>query len=113
MKTFLAKAARKVYRKICNPHYERWGWCTIEEREETNRQINELLLSDYPCFIGRMGVGEGNIVNNYLMVHSKEPMVKKLYNYIVDNNSLPWWDVSKFSALQNNAGFFAPHVGIN
>lgn len=107
MRTIILKATRNIYRKIYHPIFPRWSWCTDDERVSTNNAIFNLLESNNPCYIGRIGTVEGAIVLNYLTVHSNIPIYKKIFNYITDDTRLPWWDTNKpFKQIQTNAGFF-------
>ncbi len=113
MKTLLMKCIRGGYRKIFTPRFARWSWCADEELAETNRLITQLLQSDKPCYIGRIGTTEGAIVLNYLTVHSNKPLLYKLWEYITDDTRLPWWDKGlPFKNIQVCSGFFAENVGV-
>lgn len=108
MKTKILKATRKIYRALFHPEFPRWGWPTNEERIETNKLIHKMLVSDTPCFIGRMGTVEGAIILNYTTVHSPESFINKCINYITNETRMPWWDEKRpFHDLTNNAGFYS------
>lgn len=113
MRDFAMKALRTSYRKIFKPEFKGWTWPTNGEREKTNRILYDLLMSDKPCFVGRMGTVEGAVVLNYLTVHSSKTILRRISDYITDNTRLPWWDCGKpFYQLQNNAGFFSDNFSI-
>lgn len=107
---FILKSLAFLYKKIAKPYHPRWSWPSNEklERQYANDDILELLSSKDPCFIGRIGTVEGQIVFNYLSIHSNRNIFSKALNYIKGDAHLPWWDKGKpFFELQNNAGFFS------
>ena len=103
-KDFVIKGCRKFYRKIFRPKFVE-PICEFD-RSKANKLIYDLLVSDKPCMISRYGTGEIGIVSNYLMVHSRESLIKRCLNYIVDNTGLPWWDKLFFKSMRLNAGIF-------
>lgn len=111
----IMKSLAFLYRKLFRPYRPRWDWPQneVEERKLANEVISNLLSRDEPCFIGRLGTVEGQIVWNYLSVHSNLPEWKKLRQFIIGKAKLPWWDKKQFFELQNNAGFFSPNMGID
>lgn len=107
MRTFILKVIRQIYRSLFHPEFPRWGWCTNEERVITNELITQLLTSDQPCFIGRIGTVEGAVVLNYNQIKSNRNYFLKLYDYITDETRLPFWDLGRpIKELKSNAGFF-------
>lgn len=116
LKTDIMKFIAAIYRKVTKQNHPRWGWPEdeLKERQISNDYIYELLLSDSPCFIGRMGTIEGQIVWNYLSVHSSKSYMERLWSFLNGKSRLPWWDEGRpFYELQNNAGFFSDNFGIN
>ncbi len=110
MKTFVLKGMRKAYRLIVNKKFPRWGWPSDSDWEITNNIIYHLLENDAPCYIGRIGTVEGNIVHNKLTLTPPWSIkrLKGCVDYITGNSRLPWWDTgTPFMELQRNAGFFA------
>lgn len=94
LKTDIMKFIAAIYRKVTKQNHPRWGWPEdeLKERQISNDYIYELLLSDSPCFIGRMGTIEGQIVWNYLSVHSSKSYMERLWSFLNGKSRLPWWD---------------------
>lgn len=110
MKTFLMRSIRFLYRKVKKPVFDGPRWCTDEERVITNQHIYRLLQNDEPVFIGRIGTTEQGTVLNYLNIVKREPIVKKLFQYIVDNIYLPWeWHKDVPERICTYSGFFPPN----
>lgn len=107
---YLLKGARKVYRKIAKPNFKLPA-CEMD-REKANEYIYNLLVSDRPIMISRLGTIESGIIMNYLSIHSKKMMISKCYHYIVDNVGLPWWDKLFYNSMHNNAGIFPENIDV-
>lgn len=112
MKTKLLKCIRRCYRTFVRKTYPRWDWPSAGDWNETNRVLYDLLQKDEPCYIGRIGTCEGQIVHNKLTIptppHKLGKVIKGCCDYITGNTKLPWWDKGRpFTDLQNNAGFFS------
>lgn len=112
MKTKLIKGLRKAYHTIVPKTYPRWDWPSEDDWEKTNKILYEILTADKPCYIGRIGTVEGQIVLNRLTLaqppHKFMNTLKGCRDYITGNTKLPWWDEGKpFMELQRNAGFFS------
>ena len=104
---FLLKGMRKVYRMTTHTQFLGNCWPKDDEWESTNNLLAQLLGSDKPCFVGRMGTVELAIVCNYLSVYSSKSYLKRCIDYVTDNTRMPFWETGKpFYELQNNAGFF-------
>lgn len=107
MKTKMMQLASAIYKKLLKKKYLGNPWPKDGERELANQAIYDLLKSDNPCFIGRMGTTEGAVINNYITVHSTLPFFKKVLNYVTDKTRLPWWDFPRLdSDLCKYSGFF-------
>ena len=107
IKTFLMRSIRFLYRKTKKRVFDSPRWCSDEERIVANRHIYRLLQNDEPVFIGRIGTSEQGAVLNYINIVKKEPIIKKLFEYIVDNMYLPWeWHKDVPERICINAGFF-------
>lgn len=101
------KSIRAIYNKIYKPSHPRPDWPTDIERKESNQLIFDLLKSENPCYIGRVGTVEGAIVHNYLSIKSNKCYLLKLVDFVKGEQRLPWWDTSRpVDELMNNAGFF-------
>lgn len=115
IKLLLLKAAARVYRKMAGIRDRGMKWPEDDRaaRVRANDIIYQLLSGSQPCYIGRIGTGEGQIVINYLSVHSRHHILRKCYDFMRDKARYPWWDMGRqVDLLVHNAGFFAPSVGI-
>lgn len=116
MKSILLKGSRKIYRSLFHPNFPRWGWPKEGERESTNKLLYNLISSEKPCFIGRVGTVEGAIVLNKMTLTKPWSLqrLKGCINYIIDETRMPWWDCGlPFQQLHNNAGFFTKSGNIS
>lgn len=112
MITNLFKGIRRFYRIFVHKSYPRWDWPTDTDWEISNNLIFELLSDEKPCYIGRIGTVEGQIVHNKLTIPESPKKILKIIKgcleYITDNTRLPWWEKGRtFFDLQRNAGFFS------
>lgn len=101
------KIIRLVYYKIFKPYHPRPEWPSNDERVQANNIVYDLLVSDTPCYIGRVGTSEGAIVHNYISINNNKSYVLKLIDFIKGNARLPWWDTKRpVDDLMNCSGFF-------
>ena len=110
MKTALLKGLRYIYRKISHKEYRGWDWPSPEDWEKTNNLIYEILESDKPCWIGRIGTTEGAIVHNRLTLTPPNSFarLKGCFRYIISDTRLPWWDADRpVNELITYSGFFS------
>lgn len=110
MKTYFSKSLRKVYRFLYHPQFE-LPVCELN-RDKANKLIYQILSSDNPCMISRLGSIEIGIIFNYLMIHGSESLVSKCINFVSGNTGLPWWDTLFFKSMKNNAGIFPESIDI-
>lgn len=110
MKTYFLKSLRKIYRFLYHPQFE-LPVCELN-RDKANKLIYQVLSSDNPCMISRLGSIEIGIICNYLMIHGSESLVSKCINFVTDNTGLPWWDTLFFKSMKNNAGIFPESIDI-
>ncbi len=111
-KTLFMRIMRLFYRTIFRPSFPTWPACSRDTRVYSNRIIFDLLNSDLPFFVGRMGATEGHIVLNYQTIISDKNIMRKTIDYIIRDTELPWWDEQLIFRLQNNAGFFSNNLSI-
>lgn len=104
LKDYLIRGLRAGYRCITRKKFPP-PVCECD-RQAANDMIYDLLASDKPCMISRIGSGESNCVNNYLCVNSNAPSWKKWWDYISDNTETPWWNDSSIRTLFVNTGVF-------
>jgi hypothetical protein len=76
------------------------------DRKSSNDKIYEILNSDNPVMISRIGSVELIGVNNYLVINSDLSFAKKLLNYIMDKTQLPWWNMVHIKDMNTFAGIF-------
>lgn len=76
MKTKILKGLRKVYQSIVKKEFPRWAWPSDSEWETTNELLFNLLSSDKPCYIGRIGTVEGAVVHNKITIAPPQIMEK-------------------------------------
>lgn len=108
LRDYLLKGIRKGYRKLAKPVFPMPP--REIDRQKANDLIHELLVSNRSCMISRLGTGEIGLVNNYLTSHSNKNILKRCYQYIIDNTGLPWWDKLYFKSMRLNAGIFPESI---
>lgn len=104
VKDYIIRAVRHVYRKVSGKQF--YGPECDCDRQSSNDKIFNLLSSGKPCMIARFGTTEINCVNNYLSVHNKESLWKKILFYITDNTHTPWWNKDHFKTMSTYSGIF-------
>lgn len=109
-KDILIRGLRLCYRTITGkkfPHPD----CECD-RQIANDLMYDMLASDKPCMITRLGAQESNTTNNYLCIHSDKPVWKKWWEYISDNTQTPWWNMNILHTLQVFSGVFPPTIQV-
>jgi hypothetical protein len=107
-KDIFVRVLKKGYRLIMNKKFEN-PTCDID-RQSVNKKIYDLLTSDQPCMISRLGTTELIAINNYLCISSSEKNYIKIRNYITDKTHLPWWDENHLKYMENFSGIFPPTI---
>ncbi|MDM8306079.1 hypothetical protein [Phocaeicola salanitronis] len=110
IRDFILKASRKLYRTITQPQFILPN-CELD-RVKSNILIYNLLTSDKPCMISRLGSTEIGIIMNYLSANSPKSLLNRCYNYITDDIGMPWWDKLYLKAMKINAGIFPSSIEI-
>jgi hypothetical protein len=100
------KSGRKVSRHL---HLQK----TYKLSYDLNKQavsdcIRNLLLSDKPCMVARLGAIELNYLANYFGVMSKDFILTKLYKYLTGHLEEFWWSAERRREMCISAGFFPP-----
>ena len=103
-KDLLIRALRLVYRGVTRKKFPRPD-CECD-RQVANDMIYDMLATNKPCMIARIGAMESNCAINYMMVNSNTPQWRKWWEYISGNTTTPWWNANVINALHNNAGVF-------
>ena len=75
-------------------------------RQIANDMIYELLATDKPCMIARLGATELNCIDNYRCVHSDKNGLEKWLDYITDDTHTPWWNTEQFHVMSLYSGIF-------
>lgn len=104
IRDFVIKACRKLYCKASGKKFES-PLCDMD-RQSSNDKIYNLLTSSKPCMIARFGTTESAILCNYLGVYSKAGLFKRCWNYISNNEGLPWWDPILLQVMRKHSGIF-------
>ncbi len=102
------KAIRKSYRVVFNKTPELRNWKLFSNKEYSNNLIFELLISDEPCMISRIGSTEMLCIKNHLGVEGK--VNKSVKNYITGNEAPWWWEDSTLVQMKQWSGFFPSEV---
>lgn len=104
---FLIRAAKVTYRKVTGIQFANPD-CDCN-RQSSNDMIYNLLEEGRPCLISRYGTTEINCIMNYLCVtDNSESYIKRIWNYISDKTSTPWWDEDHFNIMVKYSGIFPP-----
>ena len=108
LKTFLAKASSKVYKKIFKKtYYDCMPGC-IYERHQANDLLYEALKDGKPFMLTRYGSIEMCVTNSYRIRRDKRNIIGKLWEYVNDKTDFPWYDEAFFLSISRNAGVFNP-----
>lgn len=108
LKTFIAKAGSKIYKKIVKkPYYDCMPNC-IYERQAANDLVYNAISKGEPLMLTRYGSIEISVTNSYRMRMSQGNILGKVWRYIVDKTDLPWYDDKFFVPISRNAGVFNP-----
>lgn len=108
IKTFIAKACSKVYKKLFHkPYYDCSDNCKYE-RQECNDMVYNALISGKPFMLTRYGSIEMNVVNSFRILEDNKSYISKLWDYVTDKTDLPWLDDNVYLSISRNAGVFNP-----
>lgn len=108
LKTFIAKAGSKAFKKMVQkPYYDCMPNC-IYERQAANDLVYNALSKGEPLMLTRYGSIEISVTNSYRMRMSQGNILGKVWRYIVDKTDLPWYDDKFFVPISRNAGVFNP-----
>ena len=112
LKTFLAKASSKIYKKINRkPYYDCMPGC-IYERQQANDLLYDALKDGNPFMLTRYGSIEMCVTNSYRMRQDSRNMISKLWEFVTDKTDLPWYDDLFVVSISRNAGVFNPTPSI-
>jgi len=108
LKTFIAKAGSKAFKKMVQkPYYDCMPNC-IYERQAANDLVYNAISKGEPLMLTRYGSIEISVTNSYRMRMSQGNILGKVWRYIVDKTDLPWYDDKFFVPISRNAGVFNP-----
>ena len=112
LKTFLAKASSKIYKKINRkPYYDCMPGC-IYERQQANDLLYDALKDGNPFMLTRYGSIEMCVTNSDRMRQDSRNMISKLWEFVTDKTDLPWYDDLFVVSISRNAGVFNPTPSI-
>lgn len=100
----ILKSGRKIYRLLAHPNFVKPN-CEYN-RIHANQLIYDLLISERPCMISRLGSTETSIILNYLSITDKSSFWKKYIRYITTDIGLPIWDDMCFKYCEQYSGIF-------
>lgn len=104
VKDMIIRSLRKAYRLFSKKTFD--SKSAVTNRQQSNDIIYNLLVSDEPCMIARFGTTELITINNYLCIKSKEPFLRKIWNFISDHTHTPWWFDENIKYLEVFSGVF-------
>ena len=90
------------YRSSFNVIY-RSSFNVIYDADIVSEKIYNLLVSNKPCMIARLGANEASIASNYTGINSNH---RSILNFITGNCPPWWWNKRSFKSFNLNAGFF-------
>lgn len=101
---FILKVLRKFYTKVLGnsqlPSLQR-----EEDPEKISEKIYNLLISDNPCMVARLGSTELSAIVNFLGVISSNHSIGK---YLRGDSPEWWWNKNIMNQMQQWSGFFPP-----
>lgn len=101
---FILKVLRKLYTKAFG-HYHLPVLQREEDPDKASEMIYNLLASNKPCMIARLGSTELLALINYLGVNSKK---YSILDYIKGKQPEWWWNNNVMNQMQQWSGFFPP-----
>jgi hypothetical protein len=72
-------------------------------KDSANQLITQVLLSDVPVMVARLGAVELSCVANYKSILNGQ---RNFFDYITFKSEAFWWDANTMFQMSNNAGFF-------
>ncbi|MFT6835954.1 MAG: hypothetical protein ACJA0H_001994 [Francisellaceae bacterium] len=102
------KALRKTYCEVFNKTPQLRNWKMFSNKDYSNALIFNILSSDEPCMISRIGSTEMMCVNNHLGVENK--INKTISGYLKGNESPWWWETTTIEQMQKWSGFFPADI---
>ncbi|MBU2880311.1 hypothetical protein [Aliiglaciecola lipolytica] len=100
----ILKVLKKLYSRIMGKGASMRNWTAFSNKEYSNTLITDLLKSDKPCMISRIGSTELLCLKNYISVKSESQ--KSSIEYIKGNRGAWWWEKSILQQMKNWSGFF-------
>lgn len=101
---FILKVLRKLYVKAFGG-YQLPPLQREEDPDKASEMIYNLLASDQPCMIARLGATEMSAIINYLGVNSE---CHSLGKFIKGEQPEWWWNKNIMNQMQQWSGFFPP-----
>lgn len=107
-KTFITKAAAKIYKKLFpKPLYDCTEGC-VHDRQEANDMLYNALVEGKPFMLTRYGSIEMIVTNTFRIMEQKRPFICKWWDYVTDKTDFPWLDEKIEVSINRNAGVFNP-----
>ena len=101
--TILLKLIKKFYGLFHNNNKLIKSDFTIpDDYDSSNRIIKELILSDKPFMLARLGATELTCISNYLSIKLKVSVL----SFIKGKSFLPWWDFKILQQMKKWSGFY-------
>ncbi len=100
--------ALKVFRKLYARSFGKSNLIPVPQEKDPDKAsdlIYDLLVSDKPCMIARLGAVELSCIRNYLSIKARD---KNIIRYIKGETYDWWWNEGVKYTMMNNAGFFPP-----
>lgn len=108
--SYILKVAKKLF-TVLNPSVSKFGrnWSMFPTKEYSSTLISQLLLTNRPAMIARLGSTELTCMINYLGV--KHPETYKNFRGFITSQTPPWWwNQSIINQMQRWSGFFPARV---
>lgn len=99
---FILKVLRKIYFKTIGG-YKLPELIKEQDPNKASNMIYNLLVSDKPCMIARLGSTELSIIVNYLGIKSEKHSIIK---FIQGKQPEWWWNKNIMNQMQQWSGFF-------
>jgi len=101
----------KHLHSIAKPNSSAFGrnWHMFPNKEYSSELITQVILSDEPTMIARLGSTELMCMMNYIGVKNPEKY-KSIKGYVKNQTPPWWWNKSTINQMQKWSGFFPPKI---
>src|SRR5713101_1039695 len=102
----LLPQARRAYLKVApRPDPVAYEAATVTEQSASDL-IRDLILTDAPVMIARLGAVETGCLLNYMAIHDGASILRKSLRYVRGDAKAFWWEEGTVALMTQNAGFF-------